>query len=280
MNTVKASVIFSTYNSTAWLEKVLWGFFCQTVRDFEIVIADDGSTEETRSLIDRMRVESEIPIKHVWQRDDGFQKSRILNKAIAATEGEYVIFTDGDCIPRNDFVAQHLRFAEKGCYLSGGYFKLPMDVSKAITKDDIVSQRAFDLGWLKDAGFKTNHKALKLIAKGRFADFLNRISRTRTTWNGHSASCHREHIVAVNGFNENMQYGGQDCEFGYRLVHLGLEGKRIRYSAICLHLDHSRGYSTLETRLKNREISAYTKKHKVVRSPLGLDQYLNEDTRS
>ncbi|UCZ56948.1 glycosyltransferase family 2 protein [Desulfurispirillum indicum] len=271
---MKISVIFTTYNSPAWLEKVLWGFFEQTVKDFEIVIADDGSRDETRELIERMRVESPVPIKHIWQEDDGFQKCRILNKAIVAAEGEYAIFTDGDCIPRNDFVAQHLRFARRDRYLSGGYFKLPLDVSHAITREDIVSQRAFDVGWLASQGFMHTHKSLKLIAKGWFADVLNVLSPTRPTWNGHSASCHREHIIAVNGFDENMQYGGQDCEFGDRLLNYGLKAQRIRYSAVCLHLDHGRGYATEETRAKNRRIREHTKKHKVVRSPLGLDQYL------
>ena len=92
------SVIFSTYNSEAWLEKTILGFSVQTFKDFEIIIADDGSREATRELIDRLRKEISIPIIHVWQEDNGFQKSQILNKAIMASTSDYLIFTDGEPI--------------------------------------------------------------------------------------------------------------------------------------------------------------------------------------
>ncbi len=252
----------------------MWGFFAQDTHDFEIVVADDGSTAETRALLERMRKKSPVSIRHVWQEDDGFQKCRILNKAIAAAAGEYMIFTDGDCIPRADFVSQHLRFCGPGRFLSGGYFKLPLDISQAITEEDVKAQRPFDLPWLKSRGLSSSIKNLKLSAKGRWADALNAISRTRATWNGHNASCFREAIVAVNGFDERMQYGGQDVEFGARLTHLGLEGMRIRYSAICVHLDHGRGYVTDEMLRHSLSIRQATRSNRVVRSPVGLDQYL------
>mgnify|MGYP000871092073 FL=1 len=111
---MKASVIFSTYNSEEWLEKVIWGFSVQTTKDFEIIIADDGSREATKNLIEKYKTELDIPIIHVWQEDNGFQKSQILNKAILASTTDYLIFTDGDCIPRKDFVETHLNNRESG----------------------------------------------------------------------------------------------------------------------------------------------------------------------
>jgi glycosyltransferase involved in cell wall biosynthesis len=275
---MKTSVIFTTYNSVEWLEKVIWGFSAQTASDFEIVIADDGSTDETRALIERMRAEVPVPIQHIWHEDDGFQKCRILNKAIIASKGEYLIFTDGDCIPRADFVETHVRLSDKQNYLSGGYFKLPMDISKLISRDDIVSQRAFDIDWLVSQGFRKTHKALKLTASGRWAAFLNWISPARPTWNGHSASCYKKFALAVNGFEEQMQYGGQDCEFGDRLTYLGLKPKRIRYSTICLHLDHKRGYVTDEMLVHSRKIRLNTQKTRKVMATCGLDQYLDSDS--
>ena len=121
-------VVISTYNNPAWLEKTLWGYLHQTRMADEIVIADDGSRDDTKELIDSFR--DRLPLKHVWHEDNGFQKSRILNSALIASESEYLIFTDQDCIPREDFIATHEQFAEKGYLLSGGYFKLPMDISK------------------------------------------------------------------------------------------------------------------------------------------------------
>lgn len=117
---------------------------------------------------------------------------------------------------------------------------------------------------------------MKLTAKGKWADFLNWISPTRKTWNGHSASCHKEHILAVNGFEETMQYGGQDCEFGDRLVNYGLKTKRIRYSAVCVHLDHKRGYVTPEMLANSHAIRLDTKKNKVIKARLGLEQYIKD----
>lgn len=271
---LKVSVIFTTYNSPEWLQKVLWGFFEQTWRDFEIVIADDGSSEGTRQLIDSMRVQSPVPIVHVWQEDDGFQKCRILNKAILAASGEYLVFTDGDCIPRADFIEKHVQHARPDRFLSGGYYKLPMAISRQITREDVKHQRIFDVGWLRQHGMRRSEKDLKLMATRGWASLLNAISPARASWNGHNASCFKKHILAVNGFEERMQYGGQDREFGDRLVHLGIRGKRIRYSAICVHLDHKRGYVTEEMLANSMRIRQETARTKAVRALKGIDQYI------
>jgi glycosyltransferase involved in cell wall biosynthesis len=270
---MKISVIFTTYNQPAWLEKVLWGFFEQSRKDFEIVIADDGSTPETAQLIERMRAESPVPIRHVWQPDDGFQKCRILNKAIVESAGDYLIFTDGDCIPRNDFVEQHIRHAAPNQYLSGGYFKLPMDISKAINRDDVRHQRPFSPAWLKAQGMKVGLRGLKISARGVTSLLLNRLIPVKATWNGNNSSCFKELIYRVNGFNELMQYGGQDVEFGLRLKHIGVQPKRIRFSTIGVHLDHSRGYVTDAMRENSaKEIRKTLDEHRKW-SPLGIDQY-------
>lgn len=268
---MKTSVIFSTYNSEAWLEKVIIGFSVQTVQDFEIIIADDGSKEATRELIDSLRKEITIPIIHVWQEDNGFQKSQILNKAILASNSDYLIFTDGDCIPRNDFVEVHLAYREQGYFLSGGYFKLPMDISIAITKENIVNQDCFDINWLKSKGLKSTFKNIKFTVKGFLAKIFNTITPTNASWNGHNASGWKRDLLAINGFNQDMQYGGQDRELGERLFNLGLKSKQIRYSAICVHLDHKRGYVNKETWEKNYNIRKKTRKNKVVRIPNGID---------
>ena len=270
----KVSVIISTYNSPEWLEKVLWGFFTQTENNFEVVIADDGSSEGTRNLINRMRAIAPFEIVHIWQPDDGFQKCRILNKAIASSRGDYLIFTDGDCIPRNDFVAQHIQHAEQGCYLSGAYLKLPLEISKRISREDIENQRVFSAEWLMGRGFNFRLGFLKLTRSKKLGEILNRLIPVKATWNGNNSSCFKESAIAVNGFNELMQYGGEDCEFGYRLVNIGLKPKRIRYSTITVHLDHSRGYVTQEMLYKNAEIIKATKEKKIKWTDVGVSQYI------
>lgn len=260
----------STYNAEAWLEKVIWGFSAQDEKDFEIIIADDGSRPATRELLDRLRPQLPMPLVHVWQEDNGFQKSQILNKAIVSAQTDYLIFTDGDCIPRADFVSTHLKFRQQGHFLSGGYFKLPMDISQAITKEDILAQRCFDRAWLKANGLPKQN-TLKLSARGFMAALLNFITPTKPSWNGHNASGWKKDLVAINGFNQEMQYGGQDRELGERLVNSGLKGKQIRYSAVCVHLDHARGYVNEATWKKNHAIRENTRNNKVVRTPAGID---------
>ena len=97
---MKLSVIITTYNSEEWLQKVLVGYSIQTEQDFEVVVADDGSAEKTKAVIESFQNQFKFPIVHVWQEDNGFQKCKILNKAILKTKSDYLLFTDGDCIPR------------------------------------------------------------------------------------------------------------------------------------------------------------------------------------
>jgi len=260
---MKLSVIITTYNSEEWLRKVLLGFAIQTLQDFEIIVADDGSTTKTKEVIQQFQHKFKHPILHVWHEDKGFRKCRILNAAILKSNSDYLLFTDGDCIPRKDFVASHLKHKKKGYFLSGGYFKLPMDISKAISKDDILNQKCFTILWLFNKGLKANFKVSKLTHNAYFAAFMNWLTPTKRSWNGHNSSGFKSDILAVNGFNEEMDYGGMDRELGERMFNNGMLSRQIRYSAICLHLDHERGYANEERIKKNIEIRLYNKKHKI-----------------
>lgn len=271
-----ASVIFTTYNHPKWLQKTLWGFAAQSCRNFEIIIADDGSGPETRDLIESIRAEIDIPIQHVWHEDDGFQKCRILNKAILASRSEYLIFTDGDCIPHPDFVMNHVELAEENTMLSGGYFKLPLDVSRAITRADIISGRATHPGWLLRNGVPFTPKITKLYSHRGIGAVLDALTVTRATWNGHSASTWKKHALATNGFDERMQYGGQDREFGERLMNMGIKTKQVRYRCCCLHLDHKRGYAHQESITRNRQIRDHTLRNHVTRTEHGIENTTGE----
>ncbi len=266
----KISIILSTYNQPKWLEKSLWGFENQEISDFEIVIADDGSEKETEDLIKHFQENSKLNIIHVWQEDDGFQKTKILNKAIKKSHGDYLIFTDGDCIPRKDFVFKHLKHRRKGHFLSGGYYKLCEPISKAVTKNDIELQTCFNADWLVANGQKKSFKMNKLTSKGTKESLLNTITTTTPTWDGNNASGWREDILAVNGFDERMQYGGEDRELGERLTNYGIQGIQIRYSAVTIHLAHARGYVTEEMIIKNKAIRATTKKENSVWTDYGI----------
>ena len=270
---MKLSIIISTYNSEKWLHKVLLGYTIQTEKDFEIIIADDGSTNKTKAVVESFKDKFTHPILHVWHEDKGFRKCKILNQAILKSNSDYLLFTDGDCIPRKDFVANHLKEKEKGFFLSGGYFKLPMMISKAITDDDILAQKCFNVWWLKKQGLKLNFKISKLVHNSYFTPFMNWVTPTKRSWNGHNSSGFKSDILAINGFNELLDYGGEDREMGERLFNLGLFSKQIRYSAICLHLDHARAYANDENVANNLEVRKFNKKNKITRIETGIDKH-------
>jgi len=273
---MKISVIMTTYNAVEWLQKVLWGFAAQEFRDFELVIADDGSTHETADLIEQMRPDIGFDIQHVWQEDDGFQKCRILNKGILHARNEYLVFTDGDCIPRADFLKVHAERAQPDCYLSGSYYKLPMSTSEAITRDDIESGRAFDWRWLRANGLPRSAKRSKIDAGPTLAPWLNRLTTTRCNFKGSNGSAWLSDTLAVNGYDERMQYGGLDREFGVRLINSGVKPVHVRYDAIVVHLDHPRGYRNPEQMAANKALRLQIDREKIQRTDHGISQLLDQ----
>ena len=271
------SVILSTYNEPKWLEKVIIGFQNQIEMPDELVIADDGSTQETKKVIDRLRNDSPFPIIHVWQEDEGFQKTKILNKALHEVMGEYIVFSDGDCIPRNDFIKVHKTNAQEGYFLSGGHLNLPLQTSQSITAHDIKNGNAFNVKWLINNGLKKTHKTLKLTTFGWQQKVLNIITPAGATWNGGNSSGWFSDILHAKGFDERMQYGGEDRELGERLFNAGIKSKQLRYSAIVVHLDHKRSYVKPEMKLKNNEIRKQTKKQKLTQTLYGLNRQNTSD---
>lgn len=270
------SVIISTYNSVDWLHKTLCSYEYQIFRDFEIVIADDGSSIETKEFIEQYKKTSSKNIIHVWHEDRGFQKCTILNKALLACNADYIVMTDGDCVARDDFLQVHYEHRAPGYFLSGGHFPLTLEMSHSITTNDIITQRCFDLSWLKERGLNSSFKNVKLTDSTSLAALMNCVTPTKPTWNGGNASAWKDDMLAVNGFDERMQYGGEDREFGERLINLGLKPKRIRYFAIVIHLEHERGYVNQEAWQRNNAIREQTKAQRKIKTDFGLNLHENE----
>lgn len=267
---MKISVIVSTYNAEEWLEKVLIGYSVQTYSGFELIIADDGSRTSTKELIEKYSENYPVPIRHLWHEDLGYRRQEILNVAIVEAANEYIIMTDGDCIPRKDFVEVHAKYAEKGRFLSGGYCKLSMKVSKLISAEDITTGTCFDVKWLKSKDKLGFSQTLKLSTDGVMATILDTVTPTTPSFNNCNSSAFKEDMIAINGYDERMKYGGPDREFGERLENNGIKGKQIRYQAIVLHLDHARGYKTPESLAANLAIRKEVKDNKIVWTPFGI----------
>lgn len=267
-----ASVVISTYNQPRWLELALLGWAAQDRHDFELIVADDGSREDTRAVIERLQPQLPFALKHVWQEDDGFRKCRILNMAILQASSDYLVVSDGDCVPRADFLSQHLRLREPGRFLGGGYCKLPMAVSERITPEVIGQGLHCDPAWLIAQGLPRKDRSLKLWARPGWRErLLNAVTPTQPRWSGNNASGWMADIVAANGFDERMSYGGEDLELGERLANAGIRGKQVRFSAVCIHLDHPRGYVKPEMKAANDAIRATTRTENRVRTEHGLN---------
>ena len=270
MTRMDISVVISVYNRPEYLELVLWGYAAQSDRNFELIIADDGSGAEVRSTIARLRSDAGLEIRHVWHEDLGFRKCLILNRAIVSAGGDYILFTDGDCIPRGDLVEVHRRLARPDRYLAGGYLKLPEPVSRGITVDDVRSGRVADLRWLRSRGWRPGRRALRLLRRPRVSALLDRITPTAADFQGNNTSTWKQALLAVNGFDAEMGYGGLDRALGYRLANAGVKGMQIRHRAVTMHLHHDRPYRRAEVLDMNRVIMDRIKRKREVRARSGI----------
>lgn len=233
------SVLLATYNWPEALKLCLESLATQTDKRFEIIIADDGSTESTKDLIESIKGSHPINITHLWQEDHGFQKTKILNKAIAAAHGDYLVFLDGDCIVQPDFIARHRTLAQKGYLVTGS--RVLLDPSLTIEL----------LAW---PNWNFNRFSSNLIGK-RISGGINkywplRIKLGNGTWRdyqkfvwrrikGCNMACWKADAEAINGFDETMTgWGHEDADFVFRLQHHGIHRKSGSWSTEVLHLFH------------------------------------------
>lgn len=270
------SVVLSTYRRPRALELALRGYAGQEDLDFELVIADDGSGGETATVIAEAARRGGPELVHVRHADRGFRKSRILNRAIVASAGDYLLFSDGDCIPRSDLIATHRALAAPGRFVAGGYLKLPPDVSAAIEAEDVATGRATDLGWLRRQGWRPGRRSLRLTGSdfwGRVLDFL---TPTSTHFHGNNASVHREALFVVNGFDEEMGYGGLDKALGFRLENAGWSGLQARHRAVAVHLHHERPYRDPAVVEENRRILRSIRREGWSRARTGIEELASD----
>lgn len=245
------SVVVSTCNQPEMLEKVLWGFNCQTYTDFELIIAEDGSDTQTKELINKIKTRVSFPISHIWEENDGFQKSKILTKAILSSNTDYLIITEGDCIPREDFVQVHYLNKEPATFISGVSYLLPLNISRALSLKDIEEQNCFKIKWLEEKGIKKSFKNARTASRGFVSKVRNTLRPTKYSWNRYNSSGWKKDILKVIGFDTGMPYEGEDREFRERLHNYGIKFKQLRYSSVCVHLDRKSVSKSPEVLNKN-----------------------------
>ena len=260
---VRTEVIDSTYNNPMALNYVLLALAGQRGADFSVCVADDGSGKETHTLLESSTHRlSPISLRHIWQPDDGFRKNTILNKAIDSSQADYLIFIDGDCVARPDFIACHIARRTKGAFLSGGMIRLPDRSTSELSEQGIDSGEVFRLNWIvAQIGLRKLSVLLKAaILPMMLARKLEWLTPVKRTWNGANSSAWRRDLIAVNGFDESLKYGAEDVEMGVRLNNHGIVGQHIRYSTCLLHIEHLRGYADANIVQRNKAYVREVKK--------------------
>ena len=276
------SVIVTTYNRPDALAAVIRGLLAQTDPDFEVIIADDGSTDATRSMIDGFRplpARGPKRLVHAWQPDDGFRASAARNLGVHASKGEYLVFLDGDCIPRPDFVARHRLLAERGFMVSGSRVLL----SERFTAGLLSAQPPMDVHargfgyWLMQRLAGHANKAIPLLS---FPNSSLRHYRS-VKWN-RIKSCNlaiwRSDYAAVNGFDESfVGWGHEDADLVLRLARHGVRRKGGAFSTEVFHLWHRE--NTRATESVNRRRVEERMQTGLIRAEIGLSDHPVEGER-
>lgn len=235
------SVIIAFYNRIDYLRLVLSGFENQTFRDFEIVIADDGSDEKIAAEVEKLHTEFNLRIKHCRHEKKGFRKNRVLNLAVQAASGEYLIFIDGDCVPHPEFVAEHYYNSEKNSCLTGRRVNLSEKYTALLTPEKIRGsfiQKKFAL-LLKDGIFGGSYDVEKgfYLRNKSLRNFFNKKKRGIL---GCNFSLHKKLVLDINGFDERYEAPsiGEDSDIQYRLEISGVKIIPLNQIAVQYHLYH------------------------------------------
>jgi glycosyltransferase involved in cell wall biosynthesis len=261
---VIVSLIITTYNWKEALELSILSALRQTCMPDEIIIADDGSGEDTRRLIDGMATGSPVPIVHVWQEDKGFRAARVRNKAIIKATGEYILFIDGDIILHRAFIADHKEAARPHFFSQGSRVLLtPMKTRQVLEKKQVDF-------FIFESGLENRKNTIR-------SGILSRLASSQSMNLNGIRTCNfafwRVDGAAVNGFNEDFEgWGREDSEFAVRLMNRGVRRQNIKFRALAYHLfhkEHSRG--SLE---RNDRILADAVKNRSTWCLRGLDGHL------
>ena len=263
---MRISVAVITYNWPQALELVLRSLAKQSELPFEVIVTDDGSREDTRALLQRLAPAYPTQLVYLWQPDDGARMSRARNRAIAASQGDYVILLDGDMVAERHFIADHRAFARRGCFVQGSRVLM----NEALSARMLRGQRT-ELGFFERGSERRRH-TLRIPALARLYARPGQRQRGIKSCN---MGFWRDDLVRLNGFNEAMTgWGREDTELAVRAFHAGLLRRDVRFSALAFHLYH-RSRKNVGDNPNDRILSA-TRAAGTIRCTLGVDQHVSE----
>jgi glycosyltransferase involved in cell wall biosynthesis len=264
MTPASLALVVSTYNQPDYLQRVLKAVDRQTLSPSELLLADDGSDENTRQIFKDWSRARPIDCQHLWQPNEGFRKSRILNQAIARAQSDYIVLLDGDTVPHPEFVADHRRLATADVFVQGHRALIEQKAAPYFGTGNFAADRRRALWSGQLRGLKHAY---------RWPVPLNLSRSDLCGVRGCNLAIWRRDLLRVNGYNEAfVGWGREDSELAVRLMNSGVRRLDVRGWAICYHLWHppaSRG--GLPT---NDAILDEARAKNAVRCDLGVDQYL------
>ncbi len=269
---MKTAVIVTTYNRPDALAAVLDGYIDQAGHDFELLVADDGSTDETRRLVESYAVRAPFSLHHMWQEDSGFRPGAARNRAAARTDADYLIFVDGDCVPARDFVHQHRTLAEPGYFLSGNRVLLSESFTRQVLAARAPIHRWRAARWLRAWAARDVNRLLPLL---KLPDTSLR-KRSPRQWQGVKTcnlSLWRTDFMRANGLDESYcGWGLEDSDLAIRLLHAGVHHKSARFATPVFHLWHREND---RSRLgENQKLLDEIIRSERIEARLGVSQYL------
>jgi glycosyltransferase involved in cell wall biosynthesis len=266
---IKTSVIAAFYNNIKYLKLVLAGFERQTEKNFEFIIADDGSIEAVVKEIEQIVSNYSFRIKHTWHPDKGFRKNKIINQSILASSSDYLIFIDADCVPHSKFIEEHLNEKQNSMVLTGRRVNLSQKITNFLTEENIkegfletnnlmmVNDSLFGKSNYVEKGFYFQNKFLRNLFNKKYRGLL-----------GCNFSIHKKDMLDINGFDERYEAPsiGEDSDVEFRLELNGVKVKSLNHIAVQYHLYHK-----LQERLqKNLDLFEIIKKSNLTFTPFGL----------
>jgi GT2 family glycosyltransferase len=268
----KASIIISFYNRIDQLILILAALERQTYSDFEVIVSDDGSNEEAVNQLNEIIKLSKLSIKHVWHPDNGFNKTKILNKSIIQTDSDYIIFIDGDCIPAIHFIEDHLKYSKENRVVVGRRVELSDDLSKKIS-EDFIHSTAFESLWLQALISSFGDETRKAEAGIRISNkWLNeKLGSKRKGILGCNFSIPKKILLKINGFDERYVYPGvgEDTEIRARVLNAGYEIFKPKYALIQFHLWHKKQIRSGEK--ENLKLLQETIDKQYIKTPYGIN---------
>jgi glycosyltransferase involved in cell wall biosynthesis len=232
------SVIVSTYNREDALDVALRALSRQSDRNFEIIVADDGSGPATARVVREWAAKTTLPIKHVWHEDRGFRLSDIRNRGIRASVGAYVVFLDGDCLARRHFIAAHRRLAEPGWFVTGTRILLSADLTERVLHQGLEPESWGLARWLVPRSRRQLNRFAPLLELR--LGVIRKLSARR--WRGARGSnmaFWRADLEKVDGFDGSFSgWGREDSDLFIRLIRAGVRRKDGRFATGVLHLWH------------------------------------------